>query len=154
MKITFEGMYSHSPCDPYQTEKMKAVFQEYLKDGKTALEILEDSNFPHVEGRNQIEDKFWLVSWFLSDKTNRLAAVAFNREIWDLLNKDCQETVLIAERYAHGNATDEELASVRARAWASACARIKANAWSTASVWANAWKRNLEIFIQIIKTYE
>jgi len=83
--------------------------------------------------RDDVEssDKVWLVTKFLTDKTNRLFAVWCARQV---LTKDSDprsiEACNVAERYANGEATNEELDVARAAAWAAAR--------SAKSVWAAA----------------
>lgn len=62
----------------------------------------------------------------LDDKERRLLAcymvrntpLTDGRTVWDLLTDDrSRNAVVVAERYANGNATQEELAAARAAAW-------------------------------------
>jgi len=103
--------------------------------------------------RDDVEssDKLWLVTHFLTDKTNRLFAVWCARQV---LTKDSDYKVIeacnVAERYANGEATDAELdvaratsrSASRSAAWAAESASWSA-AWAAAevaakSVWAAA----------------
>jgi hypothetical protein len=70
----------------------------------------------------------------------RETPVADGRKVWDLLTYDCsREAVEIAERYADGDATDEQLADAAWAARATARAATHA-AWNAqdATMWAAA----------------
>jgi hypothetical protein len=70
----------------------------------------------------------------LTNKELRLFAVASVRQVQHLLTDTRSLNVLdVAEKHAHGQATDEELAAARAAAWAAA----RAAAWDAAS--SAAW---------------
>ena len=129
--ITKEDLYGKSPCDPYQTDEMQARMEEWFGTGKTVLNILTDPAFPIAEGQKRSEDVIWATTHFLSDKANRLFAVACCKEIWHLIPEgDCQNAVLVAEQFALGNATEKELSA--------ACDAARAAAWTVASVAADA----------------
>ena len=60
------------------------------------------------------------------------------RTVWDLLADDrSKNAVIIAEKHANGEATDEELVSAGKTAWASAWAAAEGAAWDSAR--AAAW---------------
>ena len=131
--ITIEDIRSWNPCyDP----------SEYLPEGwsGTALDILAVEDAP-------AEDLLWCVlrEGVLDPINLRLAACAFvrrtpladGRTVWDLLTDErSRNAVDIAERYARGAATDEELAA--ARAATGAAARAAAGAAARAAAWAAA----------------
>ncbi len=82
------------------------------------------------------QDIFWLLcrNNFLSDKDLRLFAVWCAREALKLIaNPDVRsvEACNVAERYANGEATQEELSAAGAAAWAAAGAARDA-AWDAA----------------------
>ena len=98
----------------------------------------------------------WLL-WILNkldrqadDRTLRLFAVwcarntpmSDGRKVGDLLTDPRSLAALeVAERYAHGNATDKELAAARDAAWSAAwdAARDAARDAAWAAAWAAAW---------------
>jgi len=78
----------------------------------------------------------------------RLLACRFCREIWHLLaDERSRNAVEVAERYAEGQATKDELVAARAAAWAAARAAARARAAAgaaaeaatEAAAWAAAW---------------
>jgi hypothetical protein len=92
--------------------------------------------------RNDVnpEWRIWIATrpGALDDRALRLFACWSVRQIWHILTDErSRQAVEVAERYANGNATADELAAARdaARdaAWAAACAA----AWDAA--WAAAW---------------
>jgi len=96
----------------------------------------------------------WIIErGVLDDKTGRQFACWCARNTpceggkttWDMMPDDeCRNAIVTAERFAMGNATDEELASASARAsasasaWASVLARASASASARASASASA----------------
>jgi len=94
--------------------------------------------------RDDVEssDKLWLVTHFLTDKTNRLFAVWCARQV---LTKDSDSrsinAVDVAERYANGEATDAELDEARAAAWAASGVAAEA-AWAAARSAAGSASRS------------
>ena len=88
--------------------------------------------------------KIWVVTKLLDDKTNRLFAVWCAREALKLVDNPDPRSIAacdVAERYAHGNATDEELKAV----WAAANA-----AWAAAA-WAATRQAQIDKLIEMIE---
>ena len=109
----------------------------------TIMEILES---------NGIDDALWCLQAVDGyEREKRLLAVDFARMSQHLADDPaaCAAVIDVAERYANGLATDDELARARARAsasasdwasaWAWASARARARASASASDWASAW---------------
>lgn len=131
----------------------------------TALDVLALNNITAF-------DKLWVVlrSEFLSDKTLRLFAVSCARSVEHLLTDErSKKAIEIAERYAHGEASDAELAAARAAAreatwaaelgtaWAAAAAAeaaAAAAAWEAAAPAATTRKQQVEMLIELIKKHE
>jgi hypothetical protein len=93
------------------------------------------------------EWRIWIATrkGVLDDKTLRLFACWCVRQVWHLLaDARSRKAVEVAERFAEGKATHEELAaaraaaSVAARAAASAAASAAARAAASAAAWAAA----------------
>ena len=106
----------------------------------TAVDVLRAENVP-------AEDRIWLVSHWLDDRTNRLWAcwcvrntpLADGRVVWDLLTDERSRIVVeVTERYANGDATQAELAAARDAAGAAARAAAWAAAWDAAGAAARA----------------
>ncbi len=72
----------------------------------------------------------------LDDKTLRLFACWCVRQVWDLLTDPrSRNTVEVAERFADGQATADELAAASDAAWAAAWAAAMAAAWAAQAQW-------------------
>ena len=90
----------------------------------------------------------WIVgeAQLADDSTLRLIACDCAREVWHLLTDERSRTAVeVAERFARGEATREELDAAWAGAWAAACdatcdtARAAACDVARASAWSAAW---------------
>ena len=100
-----------------------------------------------------VEDRLWVVTSILDDRTNRLFAVWCAREALKLVENPDKRSVNacnVAEKFANGEATKEELVAARdaagdaaraagAAAWAAGAAAWAA--WDAAgdAAWAAAW---------------
>ncbi len=117
----------------------------YLPEGwqGTALDILRVTDCP-------AQDKLWVVchQGWIDDKTLRLFAVWCARRALALIaNPDPRSIAAcdVAERYANGEATSEELAAAWDATWAAARAAARDSAWAAtwdsalAATWAAAW---------------
>ena len=110
-KITLQQIRDFNPCyDP----------AKYLPENwiGTAIDILNVTDCPS-------EDRLWVVlrKEFLSDKSLRLFAVWCARQALAIPGNEsevCSNTCDVAERYANGNATYEELDAARSAAWSAA----------------------------------
>ena len=127
----------------------------------TAIDILNVKDCPP-------QDRLWVVlrKEFLSDRDLRLFAVWCARKalaIPGCENEVCSNTCDVAERYANGEATKEELAAARAAAWAAAWAAARAAArdaaWAAArdaamdAAWAAARDAAMDAQIEHLKTF-
>lgn len=133
--ITIEDIRSWNPCyDPSRHLSKKW-------EG-TTIDILEHETIPP-------QDKLWVVcrEEVISAKTLRLFAVWCARQVQHLMTDERSINAIdVAERYANGQATDEELAAASDAAWAASDAAWDASdaAWATArdAAWAaraTAW---------------
>ena len=131
--LTWADFKKFEPCyDPQE---------RYGHFSGTILDILKDKRIP-------AKDRIWAATrkGMLDDRTLRLFACKCVREVWHLLtDKRSRKAVEVAERYAVGEATSEELDAAWAAAWAAAGAAARAAAWATArdaaraAAWATAW---------------
>ena len=102
--------------------------ERYGNFNGTILDILKDDRIPD-------DDKIWAATrrGILDDKTLRLFACKCVREVWHLLKDErSRNAVEVTEKYANGQATNEELTDARAAAWAAAWAAdaARAAAWA------------------------
>jgi hypothetical protein len=124
---TLNKIREHSPCQEGWTKLLAGL-------GKTAGddELLPFAKILEING---FKDAIWCCrAEPLYDKEWRLLAVKYARRV-EHLNTDpaVKNAYDVAERYANGEATDEELVFARTAAWA---------AWDTATktaAWAARW---------------
>jgi len=151
--LTWADFKKFEPCyDPQE---------RYGHFSGTILDILKDKRIP-------AKDRIWAATrkGMLDDRTLRLFACKCVREVWHLLtDKRSRKAVEVAERYAVGEATSEELDAAGAAAWAAAGAAAgataRAAAWATArdaaraaawaAAWATAMDKQIMILIQLIE---
>lgn len=139
--LTWWDFESFNPCyDPQE---------RYGDFSGTIIDILKDERIP-------AKDRIWAATCkgVLDDKTLRLFACKCVREVWHLLTDErSRKAVEVAERYAVGDATDEELDAAMAAAWdaaiAAAWAAAIAAAWDEA--WDEAMDKQIMILIQLIE---
>lgn len=92
-----------------------------------------------------LQDRLRIVSGLLSNCTNRLLAVWCARKAlatWDNVDPRCAAACDTAERYATGQATDEELLAARHTVWA--MGRSSYHNYSQCSCWNIAWSTTLK----------
>jgi len=125
-EITYQDLMSKSPCyDP-----VRYLSKDWSGD---LIDIIENSEIPYC-------DRAWVLSNFLGDTLNRLFAVYCARSaLATVEGPDARsvEACNVAERFALGQATTEELDAARAAAWAAARDAARAVAWDAAR--AAAW---------------
>jgi len=111
----------------------------------TALDVLDVKDCPAA-------DRIWVALGMMPENDRRLAACCFvrhtpigdGRTVWDLLTDDrSRNGVEVAERFAGGEATEQELDAAWDEAWAAASAAAgaaRAAAWAAAraAAWAAA----------------
>jgi hypothetical protein len=132
--ITVQDVRALGPCtDP----------REYVSEGwaGTFTDLLSLERVPP-------QDRIWVAVQLLNDKTNRLFAVWCARQTF-LLSHEVDprsiEACDVAERFANGEATSEELSVVRSAAesaaWSAAWSAVDSAAWSAAesAAWSAAW---------------
>ena len=114
--ITCDAIRKHNPCyDPATKlpEDYSGTVVDFLKQEQISA-----------------ADRLWVARFFVTDKTNRLFAVWCARQALALVSNPDQRSVAacdVAERFANGAATKEEL-DAAARAAESAAARAECSA--------------------------
>ncbi len=119
--LTWADFAKHEPC--YNPAEKYGEWQG------TILELMQHPDIPN-------EDKIWAFTreGIVDDKTLRLFAVGCARRVQHLMNDQRSLDALdVAERYANGNATEDELAVARDAAWYAASAAANNAAWYAAN---------------------
>jgi len=117
----------------------------------TALDVLRADAVPAV-------DRLWVVlnEGWIDHRTMRLFAVWCARQALALIDNPDPRSVAacdVAERYANGAATAEELAAARAAAWAAAWEAAWEAAWAAAraAAWEAAWDAQINHMIEMLE---
>ena len=123
--LTWADFAKHKPC--YNPAEKYGEWQG------TILDLMRRPDIP-------AKDKVWAFTreGIADDKTLRLFTVACARRVQHLMkDKRSLDALDVAERYANGNATKEELAA----AWSAARAAARDSVWSAARdvAWGAAW---------------
>jgi hypothetical protein len=139
-QITYSDIKALSPCyDP-----IRYIPEDWTG---TVLDILNVENCP-------AHDRLWVVfrEEFIDSKTLRLFAVWCAREALELVEKPDAKSIEacnVAERYANGEATYEELSAARSAAYEAAYEAARSAASSAASEAARSEQINhLKTMIQ------
>jgi hypothetical protein len=128
--LTWADFAKHEPC-----------YNPAEKYGEWEGTILDLMQHPEIPAK----DKVWAFTreGIVNDKTLRLFAVGCARKVQHLMKDQRSIDALdVAERYANGNATKDELAAARAAAWEAAW--DAAQAATRAAAWAAAWASERE----------
>ena len=138
--ITLNKIRAHSPCE---------YGWKTLLQSKTGVGMDDEFPLADVLDSNGLDDALWCLRCLPEhDKTWRLFAVWCARRVQHLITDQRSINALdVAERHAHGLATDEELAAARGAAGAArdaagyaawdAGAAARGAAWDAA--WGAAW---------------
>jgi hypothetical protein len=148
---TLNKIRAHAPCADGWAKLLRHLGKTQADDEPVSLLTILDSN--------GLDDALWCLRAVDGHKKEmRLYAVWCARQVQHLMNDPCALAALdVAERYANGDATDEELAAARAAvqaaardaawvaaedaAWAAARAAARDAAWVAARAAARdaAW---------------
>lgn len=140
--ITLNKIRAHGPCESGWKTLLKAKADIGMDDEFPLADVLDS---------NGLNDTLWCLRCLPQhDKVWRLFAVWCARQVQHLMaDKRSINALDVAERHAHGLATDEELAAAPGRpAWAARDARDAAGyaAWDAAwaaraadAAWGAAW---------------
>jgi hypothetical protein len=140
MKTTLNKIRAHSPCESGWKKLLSNLGKTKADDEPISITYILDSN--------GLDDALWCLRAVDGcQKEMRLYAVDCARSVQHLLtDKRSIDAIDVAERHAHGQATDEELNAARAAAWdaarTAAGAAARAAAWDaarTAARGAAAW---------------
>jgi hypothetical protein len=177
LHTTFIMLRKHGACAEGYRKLAKSLGGVQKYGASTPIPLLS------VLGSNGLEDAIWCLRAVLPeeeadrDRVARLFAcrcvretpLADGRTVWDLLSDERSRTsVKVAERFAVGDATKEEMEAARTTAmeaateaateaartaaWAAARAATWAAAWAAAraATWAAAWEAQTEFFRQAL----
>ena len=130
MNTTLNKIRDHAPCRDGWEKLLKHLGKYKADDELLSLLTILDSN--------GLDDALWCLRAVDGyDKEMRLYAVWCARQVQHLMaDQKSIEAINIAERYAHGQATDAELTEAWASAWNAAWAASTA---ARASAWDAAW---------------
>jgi len=161
---TLNRIKEHGPCEAGWKKLLKHLGKTKADDEPLPFSVIVESN--------GIDDALWCCRVEPDhDKTWRLFAVWCARQVEHLLtDKRSIEAINVAEKYAHGEATEQELeiaraaaaaatedsARAEAAAWAAAraeamaAARAAARAAAAAAAWAAAIEKQTEKFLEMV----
>lgn len=122
MKTTLNQIREHSPCAEGWTKLLRHLGKTQADDEPLSIITILDSN--------GLDDALWCLRAVKGyDREMRLYAVWCARQVQHLMGDQSSINALnVAERYANGQATDDELKS----AWDAAGDAARAAAWAAA----------------------
>ena len=128
---TLNKIRSHSPCVSGWEKLLRHLGKTQADDEPVSLLTILDSN--------GLDDALWCLRAVDGHQREmRLYAVWCARQVQHLMTEPCLLTALdVAERYANGEACNQELDTARDAVEATARATASAAAWATA--WGTAW---------------
>jgi len=131
MKTTLNEIREHSPCHSGWEKLLRTLCKTKADDEPVSIVQILDSN--------GLDDALWCLRAVQGrDKEIRLFAVWCARQVQHLMtDKRSTDALDVAERFANGEASQQE----RDAAWAAARAAARAAAWAAAgdAAWAAAW---------------
>jgi hypothetical protein len=131
MKTTLNAIRKHGPCEEGWKKLLKNLGKTQADDEPLSIVTILDSN--------GLDDALWCLRAVTGhDREIRLYAAWCARQVQSLMTDPRSLAALdVAERYAQGLATDEDLRTAGAAAWAAAGA-AGAAAWDAARAAAGA----------------
>jgi len=132
MQTTLNKIRAHSPCNEGWEKLLKNLGKTKADDEPLSLLTILDSN--------GLDDALWCMRAIEGrDKEIRLYAVWCARQVQHLMTDARSLAALdVTERYANGEATEEELAEAGAAAWAAARAAAARDAARGSAAWGAA----------------
>ena len=139
MYTTLNKIRAHSPCHEGWTKLLKNLGKTKADNKRLAITTILDSN--------GLDDALWCLRAVDGhEREMRLYAVDCARAVQHLMTDARSIAALdVAERFANGLATDQELAAARDAARAAAWAAARDDAWAAAraaareAAWTAAW---------------
>ena len=133
--VTVDAVMELEPCEEYPRTRV----QELFGDGLTLLEI-SGLDIP-------VEDRLWVLPQLLPPREARLFACACAQAVLPLFERESpddtrpRDAIDVARRFAHGEATQAELAASSAAASAAAwdASRDASRDAARAASWAASW---------------
>ena len=153
MKTTLNKIRDHAPCRDGWEKLLKHLGKTKADDEPLSLLTILDSN--------GLDDALWCLRAVDGyDKELRLYAVWCARQVQHLMNDQRSIDALdVAEKYAHGQATHEELKQARDAAWDAArdvacvTARAAAGDAARAAAWDSAQVTEFRRMLNAIEDY-
>ena len=145
-KISNRIIRRFNPC--YDPSELGSKEREYLP----IVEAVEK----YLDKCKNKGDVVWLLcrKEFMTDRDMRLFAVWCAREALKLLENPDQRSIDacdVAERFANGEATSDELSAARDAAWDAAAARTAAWDAAWAAAWDAAWAEQIDKLLTYFK---
>ena len=133
MTTTLNKIREHNPCKSGWETLLKSLNKTNPDDEPIAISYIVESN--------GLDDAIWCLRAVEGhDREIRLFAVFCARQVEHLLTDQRSiEAINIAERYANGEATRDELAAAHSAAEAAAARAAAWEAWEAWTAWAAAW---------------
>ena len=159
LTTTLNRIREHNPCADGWEKLLKHLGKTKADDEPLPFSVILDSN--------GLDDALWCCRTAPEyDKQWRMFAVWCARQVQHLMTDTRSLNALdVAEKYASGQATGEELAAARAAAWAAARdaawaaarAAARAAAWAARAAgaagdaaWAAARRKQAKIFLAVV----
>jgi len=151
MKTTLNKIRAHSPCESGWKKLLSNLGKIKADDEPISITYILDSN--------GLDDALWCLRAVDGcQKEMRLYAVDCARSVQHLLtDKRSIDAIDVAERHAHGQATDEELNAAGTAAWTAARDAAKTAAGDAAktaartAAWDAAWTAAREVQADLLR---